>query len=350
MNELLTDREKEVLKYVVENFIRNAIPVGSRNVSKQTDLNLSPATIRNVMSDLEERELLNTPHTSAGRIPTDKAYRYYVDILMDKERLSLNEEYSLKNQFDEKNLNIMESNDLFVEASKILGKITHLLAIVSQPQISKGIFEKLEFVSISSNRILVVLNIKSGIVKTVIMEIESEITKSKLENLSAFLNERLSGLTLDQVRDSFVERVSDYKYRDPVLIQLFIDSIDKLYNEEEKGNRIYVGGTSDIILQPEFENPKNFKDIIDLAEDKNLVIHIFQNSSKTDDEVFISIGSENDDEKLKNYSVVTTSYNVRNVKGNIGVIGPKRMNYGRMVSLLQYTSMLIKSNFETNNR
>ncbi|MEO6694258.1 MAG: hypothetical protein ABIY50_03655, partial [Ignavibacteria bacterium] len=91
MNELLTDREKEVLKYVVENFIRNAIPVGSRNVSKQTDLNLSPATIRNVMSDLEERELLNTPHTSAGRIPTDKAYRYYVDILMDKERLSLNE-------------------------------------------------------------------------------------------------------------------------------------------------------------------------------------------------------------------------------------------------------------------
>jgi len=341
MNELLTDREKEVLKYVVENFIRSATPVGSRNVSKQTDLHLSPATIRNVMSDLEEMELLDTPHTSAGRIPTDKAYRYYVDILMDKERLSLNEEFSLKSQFDEKNLNIMESNDLFVEASRILGKITHLLAIVSLPQISKGIFEKLEFVSISSNRILVVLNIKSGIIKTVIMEIESEITKLKLENLSSFLNERLQGLTLDQIRDSFIERLSDYKYREPELIQLFINSIDKLYNEEEKGNKIYVGGTGDIILQPEFENPKNFKDIINLAEDKNLVIHIFQNSNKTDNEVFISIGNENVEEKLKNYSVVTTSYSVGDVRGNIGVIGPKRMNYGRMVSLLQYTSKLI---------
>jgi len=341
MNELLTDREKEVLKYVVENFIRCATPVGSRNVSKQTDLNLSPATIRNVMSDLEEMELLDTPHTSAGRIPTDKAYRYYVDILMDKERLSLNEEYSLKSQFDEKNLNILESNDLFVEASRILGKITHLLAIVTQPQISKGIFEKLEFVSISSNKILVVLNIKSGIIKTVIMEIESEITKSKLENLSSFLNERLQGLTLDQIRDSFVERISDYKYREPELIQLFINSIDKLYSDEERGNKIYVGGTGDIILQPEFENPKNFKDIIDLAEDKNLVIHIFQNSIKTSNEVFISIGNENVDQKLKNYSVVTTSYNVGDVKGNIGVIGPKRMNYGRMVSLLQYTSKLL---------
>jgi len=341
MNELLTDREKEVLKYVVENFIRSATPVGSRNVSKQTHMHLSPATIRNVMSDLEEMELLDTPHTSAGRIPTDKAYRYYVDILMDKEILSLNEEYSLKCQFDEKNLNILESNDLFVEASRILGKITHLLAIVSQPQISKGIFEKLEFVSISSNRILVVLNIKSGIIKTVIMEIESEIMKPKLESLSSFLNERLQGLTLDQIRHSFVERVNDYKHREPELIQLFINSIDKLYTEEEKGNKIYVGGTGDIILQPEFENPKNFKDIINLAEDKNLVIHIFQNSIKTDNEVFISIGKENADEKLINYSVVTTSYNVGDVRGNIGVIGPKRMNYGRMVSLLQYTSKLI---------
>lgn len=341
MNELLTDREKEVLRYVVENFIKSAVPVGSRNVSKQTDLNLSPATIRNVMSDLEEMELLDTPHTSAGRIPTDKAYRYYVDILMDKERLTLNEEYSLKSRFDEKNLNILDSNDLFSEASRILGKISHLLAIVSQPQISKGIFEKLEFVSITSNKILVVLNIKSGMVKTVMMEIESEITKSKLENLAGFLNERLQGLTLDQIRESFVERVIDYKYREPELIQLFINSIDKLYSEEEKGSKIYVGGTGDIIMQPEFGNPKNFKDIINLAEDKNLVIHIFQNSLKTNNEVFISIGSENEDEKLKNYSVVTTSYQVGDVKGNIGVIGPKRMNYGRMVSLLQYTSKLI---------
>lgn len=340
MSDTLTDREKEVLKYVVENFVRNATPVGSRNVSKQTDLNLSPATIRNVMSDLEEMELLNTPHTSAGRMPTDKGYRYYVDVLMDREKLSLSEEYSLRTQFDERNLKILENPDLYEETSRILGKITHLLAVVSQPKISNGVFDKLELVSISSNRVLVIINIKSGIVKTVIMEIDSEISKSKLENLSSFLNERLHGLSLKEIRESFIERVNDYKYQEPELIQLFINSIDKLNSEEEKG-KIYVGGTGEIILQPEFENPKSFKDIINLAEDKNVVIHIFQNSGKSDNEVLITIGKENTEEKLKNFSVLTTSYRVGGVKGNIGVIGPKRMNYARMISLLQYTSKLI---------
>lgn len=341
MNEVLTDREKEILKYVVENFIKSASPIGSRSISKQTDLNLSSATIRNVMSDLEEMELLDTPHTSAGRIPTDKGYRYFVNMLMEREKINLEEEYNLKSFFDEKNLNRIESNDLYIETSRIIGKITNLLCVVSQPNISKGVFDKIELVSISSKRILVVLNIKSGLVRTVIMEIDTEITKSKLEHLSSFLNERLHGLTLKQIRESISERVSDYNLHEPELMQVFMNSMNKLYNDEENGNRIYIGGTGDIILQPEFENPKNFKDIIQLAEDKELVIHILQNSSKFDNEVFISIGSENNDEKLKNYSVVTTSYNMGDVKGKIGVIGPKRMNYARMISLLQYTSGLI---------
>lgn len=341
MNETLTDREKEVLKYVVENFIRIASPIGSRSVSRKTDLNLSSATIRNVMSDLEEMDLLNTPHTSAGRIPTDKGYRYYVDMLMCSEKLNLEEEYRIRSQFDDMNLNIVESRDLYIESSRILGKITHLLSVVSQPLMSKGVFDKLEFVSLASNKILVVLNIKSGMVKTVIMEIDSEIPKSKLNDLSSFLNERLQGLTLDQIRKSISERVKDYNFKEPELIRLFVNSLDKLYSDEEKGNKIYVGGTGDLILQPEFEDPKNFKEIIKLAEDKNLVIHIFENSLKSDNEVLISIGSENEEERLKNYSVVTTSYKAGDVTGNIGVIGPKRMNYARMISLLQYTSKII---------
>ncbi|MDZ4711457.1 MAG: heat-inducible transcriptional repressor HrcA [bacterium] len=341
MNETLTDREKEVLRYVVENFISSASPVGSRSVSKKTDLKLSSATIRNVMSDLEDMDLLDTPHTSAGRIPTDKGYRYFVDVLMGKEKLKLQEEYNIKNFFDEKNLIFFESQDLYIETSRILGKVTQMLAVVSQPQISSGIFDKLEFVSLSSNKLLVVINIKSGIVKTVIMEIDSEISKPKLDNLSSFLNERLHGLTLKLIRESIVERISDYKIHEPELIQLFIDSMDKLQHEEESLNKIYVGGTGDIIMQPEFGNPQNFKDIINIAEDKNLVIHVLQNSIRTDNEVCISIGSENEDEKMKNYSVVSTTYRVGDVTGSIGVIGPKRMNYAKMVSLLSYTSRLI---------
>jgi heat-inducible transcriptional repressor len=341
MQENLSNREKEILRYIVENFIRYALPVGSREISKQTDLNLSSATIRNVMSDLEDLDFLETPHTSAGRKPTDKGYRFYVDSLMNKESLNKSEINFIKSQIEDSKTSVLDNEDLFIETSRILGKISHQLAVVTQPFLSTGIFEKLELVNISSKKILVVLNIKSGYVRTVIMEVESEISRDKLDRLTSFLNERLQGLTLQEIRETFEERVTDYKYKEPELIQMFINSIDKLYYDEEKGRKIFVGGTGDIITQPEFDDPKNFKNIIDLTEDKNLVVHIFQKPGKGKNEVTISIGAENRERKLKDYSVVCTSYSFGEIKGNIGIIGPKRMNYKKMISLIEYTSKLI---------
>lgn len=341
MKESLSNREKEVLRYIVENFIKYALPVGSREISKQTDLNLSSATIRNVMSDLEDLDLLETPHTSAGRKPTDKGYRFYVDSLMNKESLNKAEINFIKNQMEDSKSSVLDNEDLFLETSRILGKISHQLAVVTQPFLSSGIFEKLELIDISTKKILVVLNIKSGYVRTVMMEVETEISRNKLDRLTAFLNERLQGLTLKEIRESFEDRVSDYKYKEPELIQMFINSIDKIYYDEEKGRKIFVGGTGDIITQPEFDDPKNFKSIIDLTEDKNLVVHIFQRPGKSKNEISISIGSENPEKKLKDYSVVCTTYSFGEIKGNIGIIGPKRMNYKKMVSLIEYTSKLI---------
>lgn len=336
----LTNREKEILRCVVENFIYNAVPVGSRNISKQSDLNLSPATIRNVMSDLEEMELLKTPHTSAGRVPTDKAYRYYIDTLMGKEILNDAELMSIKNQICEiKNL-INEPEEIFAETSKILGRISHMLAVVSEPLLATGVFARLELVSLSSTKILAVLNIKSGIVKTLILEIDSEISKAKLDTISSLLNEKLCGLTLKEIKETFPRRVEDLTSENPELIRLFINSIDKFY-DEEKGGKIYLGGTSEIITQPEFVEMKNVKSIIDLTEDRNFVVHIFQNADLMNNTVSIKIGDENAEDKLKNLSVLTTAYSFGDVKGKIGVIGPKRMNYAKMITLLEYTSKLI---------
>ena len=336
----LTEREKEILRCVVENFILNASPVGSRNISKQSDLNLSPATIRNVMSDLEEMELLRTPHTSAGRVPTDKAYRYYIDTLMGKEILNDVELMSIKNQIGDIKNSISEPEEIFSETSKILGKISHMLAVVSEPLLTTGIFAKLEIVSLSSTRILAVLNIKSGIVRTLILELDSEISKSKLDRISSLLNERLCGLTLKEIKDTFSERLSDLKTESPELIRLFINTIDKFY-DEEKGGKIYLGGTSEIITQPEFIDIRNVKNIIDLTEDRNFVVHIFQNSDFLNNNVSIRIGDENAEDKLKDLSVLTTAYSFGDVKGKIGVIGPKRMNYAKMITLLEYTSRLM---------
>lgn len=339
--ERLTDREKEVLKYVVENFIRSANPIGSRSVSRQTDLQLSSATIRNVMCDLEEMDLLGAPHTSAGRVPTDKGYRYYVDLLMERERIATEDELSIKASLEDAYMTLHEKENLYAETSRILGKVAKLLAVVSEPNISKGVFERLEFVKLSSSKILVVLNIVSGIVKTVILEVDSDISKSRLDYIAASFNEKYSGMTLSLIRELNPPGKFIRQGNDGIVLNKLIDSFEKITDGEEKGKNIFVGGTGDVILQPEFGNPRNFKDIIELAEDKNLVIHIFQNSAKSDNDMMITIGSENEDEKLKNYSVVTTSYKVGDVSGNIGVIGPKRMNYARMVALLKFTSKLI---------
>jgi heat-inducible transcriptional repressor len=339
--DILNEREREVLKYVVENFILNASPVGSRNVSKQTDLNLSAATIRNVMSDLEEMDLLTTPHISAGRIPTDKAYRFYVNSLMNKKKLTLKEEDYLKEQIGDLSQGLSESDDLYIETSKILGKISHLLAVVSQPLLSNGIFERLELVSLSSNKILVVINIRSGRVKTVILEVDSELTRTRLDFITAILNEKLAGLSLKQIKETFKERISDSAQQDPELIQLFFNTFDKIYNENAETGKVYFGGAGEIILQPEFDNPKNFKNLIELTEDKNFVLHIFKNAGFMDDEIQITIGKENTQDKLKDYSLIKTTYTYGNLKGNIGVIGPKRMNYSKIVTLLEYTSRLI---------
>lgn len=341
MAESLSNREKEVLRYIVDNFIRYGLPVGSRLISKQTGLNLSSATIRNVMSDLEDLHLLETPHTSAGRKPTDKGYRYYVDELMGKENLNKNEIDLIKNNIEESKNSIYDSDDLLSATSKLLSMISHQLAVVTQPFLSSGVFEKLEVFTISSLKLLLVITIKSGYVKTLIMEIENEIQYSKIERITQILNERLSGLTLLQIKDSYSERISDFVNEEPELLQLFFDSIDKINSEDEKGNRVHIAGTGEIIRHPEFEDHNNFKNIISLTENKNLVIHIFQNPGKNIDEVTIKIGSENDEKKLKDYSIVCADYSIGGVNGKIGIIGSKRLNYAKMISLVEYTSKII---------
>jgi len=341
MSDTLSNREKEVLLYIVENFIRYGLPVGSRIISKQTGLNLSSATIRNVMSDLEDLDLISTPHTSAGRMPTDKGYRYYVDELMSAENLNKTEIESIKVQIEESKNNIFDSDDLFSSTSKLLSKISHQLAIVTNPLLSSGVFEKLEVFNISSSKLLVVITIKSGYVKTLIMEVDFEVDLQKIVKITQMINERLSGLTLSEIKDSFNQRVSDYASEEPELLQLFFDSIDKINEESETGNKIHISGTGELISQPEFEDPKNFKNIITLTENKNLVIHIFQNPGKSFKDVSISIGSENSEKKLKDYSIVCANYSIGDIKGKIGIIGPKRLNYGKMVSLVEYTSKLI---------
>jgi heat-inducible transcriptional repressor len=338
MGEGLNDRERTVLHYVVHDFIETATPIGSRYISKRHEgvLGLSSATIRNIMSDLEYLGYIGHPHTSAGRVPTDIGYRFYLDSLMKREEVSLQEQQVIRDKLD-------ESEDLEVmlrETSRLIGKISRQLCVVTSPELSSGVFERVELVPITSNRVLVVISIKSGLVRTIMMEVGSEISRNKLDRLGRFLNERLGGLTMQQLRDSFLERVKDAAEDDSGLIRLFVDSVDKLFSPGRL-EKLHIGGAEKIIEQPEFTNPRDYRGVIELINDEEWIVHVLQKREEALPGTQVLVGSENADEKLKPYSIITSTYTVGDVTGTVGVIGPTRMQYNKMIPLVDYVAQTI---------
>ncbi len=333
----LNEREKTILRHVIQQFILTASPVGSRNITKKYEVGLSPASVRNIMSDLEEAGFIDHPHTSAGRIPTDKGYRLYVDSLMDIQQLKNSEKVFIKEKLEEG----IETDDILRISSTLLTKITKQLACVTYPKLETGILEKIQLVSLSSTRILVVISIKSGLVKTITLELSSEIESSKIEPVQNLLNERLAGLTFNEIRKTFNERFKDLiDDEDHSVIRLFYDSVDKIFKDVSRKENIVISGARNIIKQPEFDNPERFQSIIELIEDKDIIVHILEKSGEND-EIFISIGSENEDIKLNEYSFITKEYKFGETNGTLGIIGPKRMEYSKIVSIVNYMSKMI---------
>ena len=343
----LSHRERTVLHYVVHDFIQTATPIGSRYISKKHEdvLGLSSASIRNVMSDLEDKGYINHPHTSAGRVPTDQGYRFYCDRLMKLEQLSDAEQETIR-----KNLDVIEDSEILLkECSRVLGRISHLLSVVAPPELSTGTFERLELVHITGNRIMVIISIKSGLVRTIMMEVATEIQREKLDDLGRFLNERLSGLTLQQIRGNFAEIVKDAQNEETGIISLFIESVDKLF-APQRTEPLHISGTENIIEQPEFVNPKDFRSIIELINNEDIIVHVLEKTDAKPNETKVTIGEEHGDEKLKQYSVVSTSYSIGDVAGCLGLIGPTRMAYARLIPLVDYVARTVSEMYSHNTR
>jgi len=338
-HEELTDREKLILRSIIQQFILTASPVGSRYITKKYDIGFSPATVRNIMADLEESGFIGHPHTSAGRIPTDKGYRFYVDSLMEIQKIR-NSEKGIIN----KNLNVeqIETDEILRLTTLILSNITKQLACVTYPRLDSGILAKLQLVSLSSSRILIVISIKGGLVKTITMEIDSEILPVQIESVQNLLNERLYGLTFKEIRTTFSERLKDIEEDQRPVIRLFVDSVDKIFKDVNSKDNIYLTGASNIIKQPEFEDPEKIPGIVELIENKDIIIHILDKGSDAAlDQVFISIGSENEDRKLEEYSFVSKEYSIGSTSGTLGIIGPKRMEYSKVVAIVDYMAKML---------
>ena len=330
----LNDREKTILRSIVQQFILTASPVGSRNITKRFEVGVSPATVRNIMSDLEESGFINHPHTSAGRIPTDKGYRYYVDALMEIQKLKNSDKGFIDKNLDQ---NILETDEILKIASKLLSTITKQIACVTYPTLDNGILEKIQLVILSSTRLLVVVSIKSGLVKTMTLEFDTEVESEKLHKVESLLNERLNGLTFQEIRKTFKDRLSDIGDAEKPIIRLFIDSVDRIFKDHKKEDKLLITGATNVIQQPEFDDPGKFQSVIELIEDKDIIIHIMDKRRiGNNNNVLISIGSENEEEKFNEYSLITKEYTFGETSGTVGIIGPKRMEYSKVVAIVSY--------------
>jgi heat-inducible transcriptional repressor len=327
---------------VVQSFIDTAGPVGSRYLAKHYPLGLSAASIRNTMSDLEELGYLDHPYTSAGRVPTELGYRAFVDKLMDSPGLDTSEKKVLKAELER----LMGQTEMLLrESSQILGRLTNLLGIVLTPRMATGVLERLDIVPLSSTRAMVVISVRGGLIRTIVVEIASDLKRGDLDRVLSILNERLSGLTLQEIRRTFQARTRDVIDDQTGLVQLLLQTSALVFSEEPGLHRVQFGSTQSLLRQPEFQEPIQLHNLMALLEDEEAVVQLLEEplNEAVDrlGEATISIGSENNSERVARYSVVTAQYTMGNMKGTIGVLGPTRMDYQRVVALVEALAALL---------
>src|SRR5947207_2536764 len=308
----LNERERQVLEAVIETYVETAEPAGSRTISKRFGHTLSAATIRNTMSDLEEKGYLYHPHTSAGRIPTDLAYRVYVNSLM--------------------------------RLSQVLGVLTKELGVAVGPTLDEALLERLELLQAGSDRLLLVLTLKSGVVRTIFVEVPAHMAPEIVVQVAVVLNERLAGLTLREIRATLSERLRDAApgAGSSELLNIFIQEADDLFDVQATGavgGGVVLGSAQLLAGQPEFATKERLQGLLEVTERRDVLREAL--AKRLGQGLTITIGSEHQDATLAPFTLVTASYRLGPLAGVIGVMGPTRMPYDKIVALVDHTSRLV---------
>lgn len=336
----LSERERRVLEAVIQSYVATAEPAGSRTLSRQFGLGISPATIRNTMSDLEDKGFLFHPHTSAGRIPTDKAYRTYVDSLMRLDPLSGQEQRQLQAEISAGGSAI---ETILRRAAQSLGILTQELGVALGPRLERAALRQVELVRVSSDRLLMVLSLTGGAVRTIFVEVPGVIADEALIGVTIVLNERLAGLTLDQVRTSLAARLRDVHTTPETaeLLNIFLQEGDQVFGRAaEPLDTVVIGQASLLADQPEFATSERMRQLFELTETRQRLATLLEQRPGGSG-LSITIGNEHGDPKLEPFTVVTAGYHAGSLSGVIGVIGPTRMPYEKVISLVEHTSRLV---------
>jgi heat-inducible transcriptional repressor len=343
MSEQLSARELRVLEAVVQSYIETAEPAGSQTIARKFGLGVSPATIRNTMSELEDKGYLFHPHTSAGRIPTDRAYRVYVDAIMRLSPPSHQEQHTLRAELTGTRTAVEE---ILRRAAQVLGVLTQELGVAVAPALDQMVLERLELVQVATERLLLVFNLKSGVVRTIFVEVPGLLPPNSVQQVAQILNQRLAGLTLKEIRATLPERLRDASgtREGRELLNIFIAEGDGLFDLSNEENAVVLGSAQMLADQPEFASNSRMRELLRLTEGRDLLKQALE--SRRQRGLSVTIGAENPDTRLSDFTLVTASYEAGSLKGVIGVMGPTRMPYDKIIGLVEHTSRLVEGLLE----
>jgi heat-inducible transcriptional repressor len=344
-DEMLSERAQHLLRTLIESYIRDGQPVGSRVLSRESGLQLSSATIRNVMADLEELGFVASPHTSAGRVPTDKGYRFFVDTLLRLQTPDALAEAEIRRQFDasRESLKDESSKDLVATVSQILSSVTQLAGVVTVPRTEQASITQIEFVPLSENRVLVVLVFNDREVQNRIIQLERYYSVDELKRASNFLNEQFRGRSLPQVRQEILRQLRETHAH---MNQIMLDAISVAQHVFESGaneDRLeyVIKGETNLMGVAELSSVEKLRRLFEAFNEKRDFLHLLDHSLKAEG-VQIFIGHESGYQILDDCSVVTAPYGDGvSVAGVLGVIGPTRMAYERVIPIVDMTAKLL---------
>lgn len=331
----LSERKMKIMQAIIKNYLETGEPVGSRTISKYTDLNLSSATIRNEMADLEEMGYILQPHTSAGRIPSDKGYRLYVDNMM------LEKEESLKNkekEVDELKEFLVEKVDkvetLLQNMAKMLASNTNYATMITGPQAHKNKLKFIQLSQVDKNKMLCVMVLEGNMVKNNIIEVNEELDNETLLKLNVLLNTSLNGLTLEEINLSIITKMNNQAGKHMDLVKRILDMVATVISEEDD-MEVYTSGATNIFKYPELSDGSNASRLLGALEEKSELTSLLKRGNEEDD-IHVYIGEETTVQNMNDCSVITTTYELEDgVRGTIGIIGPKRMDYEKVVKTLK---------------
>lgn len=334
----LNEREELVLRTIIDEYIDTSEPVGSRNVSKVGPLKMSPATIRNIMSDLVDKGFIAQPHTSAGRVPTDIGYRYYIEKLVEIQNISPDFMEDIQRQMSIDPLNVM---NLFRHFSKKLGEMTHAVGFIVSPKMNNIALKHIEFVRINKETVLAVIVAKTGMVQNVFINVDSTITDNDLVRMANFINTNYEGLSLYEVQHMILQELHSEKGEIRSLIEQAAKLSQQVFKSPVFDEEFIFEGMKYIIDTPELRQNGRLTDVLQAFEEKHHICSLLEGCMK-EDSVQIFIGSEIGLDNTEDLGMVIKPYHRGGkIVGTMGVIGPKRMRYSNVVSIVDYSSKII---------